>query len=300
MDTAAQVQGGIMGLIAGGINDKRQLKQQKKLQALQIQGSKELTDYGYQKQLQMWKDTSYGAQMEQLKMAGLNPGLIYGMGGGGGQSTGGGVETPTGAVATQAAGGEIGMGIQAQLLGSQKRLMDAQAKKTEVEATKIAGVDTDEAKKRIEALSVGIDTEKAKQAMMEIQNNILMIEEDIKGATQNAAKALVFTTLREATERLQILTNEKEISDATQADKEKIIGVELAGMYLRNELTRQQGKKTKQEIDQMGKELQIKIDALANEQEKTEIQKKLADFETSFGKQASQILQTLLGIGKGR
>jgi len=75
-----------LGLIFQGIKDKQQLKQAGKMQELQIAGNKQLTDYNTAKQLQMWKDTSYGAQKEQMEKAGLYPGLMYGMGGGGGQS----------------------------------------------------------------------------------------------------------------------------------------------------------------------------------------------------------------------
>ena len=73
-----------MGLLLEGHNDRRQLRQQEKLQNLEIRGSKELTDYNAAKQLEMWKATNYPAQVEQMKLAGLNPALAYGMGGGGG------------------------------------------------------------------------------------------------------------------------------------------------------------------------------------------------------------------------
>ena len=44
----------------------------------------------------MWKDTNYSAQMEELKKAGLNPGLLYGMSGGGATTIGTGVKTTSG------------------------------------------------------------------------------------------------------------------------------------------------------------------------------------------------------------
>ena len=43
----------------------------------QVKYAKELTDYNYAKQLQMWKDTNYSAQTEQMRKAGLNIGLMY-------------------------------------------------------------------------------------------------------------------------------------------------------------------------------------------------------------------------------
>lgn len=83
--------------------DERQLRQQKKLQDIGIEGSKEMTDYQKQKELQQWKDTSYGAQVEQMNKAGVNPALLYGMGGSGGSTTGGGAVNVSGGSAADAA-----------------------------------------------------------------------------------------------------------------------------------------------------------------------------------------------------
>lgn len=128
MQAASQVTSGILGIVAGKQQDKRQYKMAEKMQALQIQGNKELTDYNAAKQLQMWKDTSYGAQKEQMQLAGLNPALMYGMGGGGGQSN----SVATGSVAHgggPSTGGELqavmGMGMQLQLLKAQKENIEA-------------------------------------------------------------------------------------------------------------------------------------------------------------------------------
>lgn len=134
-----------LGMIMGGINDRRQLKQQEKLMRQQIAGQKEMSDYNYSKQLQMWHDTGYGAQKEQLKAAGLNPGLMYGMGGGGGQTTGSGGGQVTGGNAPSG-GGEMtttmGMGIQRELLQAQKDLLVSQTEKNKADAAKTSGADT--------------------------------------------------------------------------------------------------------------------------------------------------------------
>ncbi len=78
MGLISQGVGGLMGMGIGAYNDNRQEVQQRKMQNLQIQGQKEMTDYNAQKQLQMWKDTNYSAQMGELEKAGLNPALMYG------------------------------------------------------------------------------------------------------------------------------------------------------------------------------------------------------------------------------
>ena len=57
---------------------KQQLEQQQKLTDMQVAGNKELMDLGHKQQMQMWEDTNYAAQREQLRKAGLNPAMIYG------------------------------------------------------------------------------------------------------------------------------------------------------------------------------------------------------------------------------
>ena len=85
-NAAQQASGGILGMLFGGINDRSQLKQQEKLNALQIKANREMLDIQSAKQLEMWEKTNAKAQKEQYKIAGLNPALMYGMSGGGGLS----------------------------------------------------------------------------------------------------------------------------------------------------------------------------------------------------------------------
>ena len=63
---------------AFGLNyDKKQLKQQQKLQDLQIKGNKEMINYSSEMQRKMWEYTNYGNQRKQMENAGLNPALMY-------------------------------------------------------------------------------------------------------------------------------------------------------------------------------------------------------------------------------
>lgn len=120
-----------MGLLMQKNNDARQLKMQQQLQNMQIAGQQQMTDYNMEKQLQMWKDTSYGAQKEQMKMAGINPALMYGMGGGGGQTTGqanGNVSSgnaPTGGQEMAQAMGITSQAAQLSLLEAQRKNIEA-------------------------------------------------------------------------------------------------------------------------------------------------------------------------------
>lgn len=149
LQTAGQVIGAGMGMVLGDRNDKRQREQQEYLQKLQIMGNKEMTDYQMKKQLEMWEATNYPAQIKQLEKAGLNPGLIYGMGGAGGATTGGSAAGVSGGSAQQNPG-EIqqmmAMGMQIAQQAAQTELTKSQTEKTKVETEKIAGADTENIK----------------------------------------------------------------------------------------------------------------------------------------------------------
>lgn len=238
--TATQAASSIFGIALGAYNDHRQLKQQQKLQKLQLEGNQQMTDYNYMKQLQMWKDTNYQAQMEQLKKANLNPGLIYGMSGGGGVTTG----TPAGSVQGSAApqGGRevqdmLGMGIQMQLLQAQKANIEADTenKKADTANKPIVG-------KNIEQQT---QSAKAQQELTEVNTRIAQIEEEVKGKSQNMAIALIQTELRRATAAMEKLETEKEITKATKDDIIQKIHGEMLGIALHNELTRAQTHNTK-------------------------------------------------------
>ena len=53
----------------------------------QVEAQKQLTDYNMKKQLELWEATGYEAQKKQIEKAGLNPGILYGRSGAGGQTT---------------------------------------------------------------------------------------------------------------------------------------------------------------------------------------------------------------------
>ena len=157
-----------IGQIFAGMNDRRQIKQQDRLNKQQLEVDKEKMDYQQELGLQMWRDTNYAAQKEEMKKAGLSPGMMYGMGGGGGATTGD-PGASVGANAAPKGGGEI-MGLQ--LLDAQRKLKEAQANKANTEAEKLKGVDTQEAQTRIASLTQGISNQKAVQALTQVQTGI--------------------------------------------------------------------------------------------------------------------------------
>jgi len=134
---------GAAGMLLGtGLEDRREKRQhenQKDLMSWQKANQMGLNEQAHDLQFKMWEKTNYPAQMAMLKEAGLSPGLMYGMGGTGGATTGsvgGG-----GAAGGQATKGNTMDIANMAMLGAQKDLIKAQTKKTEAEAENISGVD---------------------------------------------------------------------------------------------------------------------------------------------------------------
>lgn len=157
---------GVMGMIFGGANDKRQLAMQEKLNAMQLENDMALMNMQHNKQFEMWQKTGPVGMVEQLEKAGLNPGLYYGGGGGSGQTVGGGMPS-SGKSNAPVGGGEIIGMMQLQAQQANIELMKAQAEKTRVEAANIGegGIDT-------LVKEIGIGETKGRIAMQELESII--------------------------------------------------------------------------------------------------------------------------------
>lgn len=232
-----------MGMMLGQYNDARQIRQQQDLQNLQIRGNKQMMDYGYKQQMQMWRDTNYAAQVAQMKAAGLSPGLIYGMKGGGGITTG----SPAGGIQGANApmgGGEIptmiGQGMQLELLKAQKENIQADTANKQAQTTKTSGVDTQKAQTEIMDLTQGIQNKQAEVALKQVQTDIQHIQKRILAATEQEAIDLAVAELGAAQQKVMQLEIKTFIDRATQNDIVDTIKAELAGTVLRNILTKAQ------------------------------------------------------------
>lgn len=167
----------------------------------------------------MWDYTNYENQKKHMQAAGLNPALMYGQGGGGGTSTGGtqaagtGMPTPQGeAIATT----KEGMALQTAQLMSQIDLNKATAKKTEAEANKIAGVDTEatkvdtEFKARLTKLQDTVDRVMKSQEQLNLGNFHLIQsqERQVWAETRSAiAKAEIDEATKDKTIEAAALSN---------------------------------------------------------------------------------------------
>lgn len=228
---------------------------------LQIEAQKELSDYNKQNSLDIWNETSfrYDKQMENLKKAGLNPGLIYGMGGAGGGTPATSQPGSVSGQSNQVKGGQAmaGLAIGTQLAQAEanKELIEAQTEKTKAETEKIGGVDTEESKTRINNLLQGIENAKAQEQIQKVEGRLKEIEEsEAKISHEDRMDFIEYQTKRALTD-LENARNETFISSATINEKVKIIQEEAIGAGLRNEL--------------------IKSETILNEEQKNELKARI-------------------------
>lgn len=231
-----------MGLLLGKINDKRQLKQQQKLQDMQMQGNLQMLKAQEEKELRMWKNTSYEAQKEQMKLAGLNPGLMYGMGGGGGQTVGGSGGGVSGGHAP-AGGGEAvqmaGMGLQMGMQKAQLENVQAQTELTKAQAEKTKGVDTEKTKTEITDLTQGIENKKLAGELTKVQTRIAGLDEQLKDRTMEDSVRAVGWAAEKVMQEMTDLRYTNNINEETWKTKVAQAKAELAGTWLNNALIKE-------------------------------------------------------------
>lgn len=124
-------QGGQMA--ATSVKNKKQYKRSLAIMDKQYQMNQEMALFNQRQQMKMWEDTGPVGQMKQLDKAGLNPGLIYGMGGAGGQTVNAAEGSGVSAGSAEMENAGAGLAQTGQIVGQQLALMKAQKENIEAD-----------------------------------------------------------------------------------------------------------------------------------------------------------------------
>lgn len=239
----------LTGLITGGISQalglswspKKAMQEQeaynKRIMALQNQYQQQAAAQSQQYAKDYWDYTNAENQVNHLKNAGLNIGLMYGQSGAGGMGASGGArqESPD-----QAQGNPIGMALQIQQIEQQRRMNDAQialaeaqANKANTEANKIGGVDTQEALKRIEEASSRIELNLKEGNYKEALADLTKAEKEATEALKNLREMQEGLTNAQISEAFAIATyySEKAHTEYWTKENEKIQNEYLIDTY---------------------------------------------------------------------
>lgn len=305
---ATNAAGAIIGMGLGSLQDRRQIRQGDRLLNQQIRANKEMGDYNFQKQLEMWHATNFKAQVKEAEEAGLNPGLLYGMGGAGGTTVGqqganvNAPEAPKG-------GGEImgamGMGMNLQLLEAQKEVMASQADLNRAHADKTRGIDTREGEARISEIDERMnklfqETENLRQdhTIKKLQITMQNIENFEKQASQENRLNYIMQQAKTAALQVRIMENETNIREATTQDAINKIKEDAIGAALRNELTKAQSTLTAEETRKVSAQIAqewTRISQGWDNLDRQERELKLKEFEANVKAQWPGVMQLVGG-----
>jgi hypothetical protein len=284
------VTGGLLGIGLNQIGNVFQHGQTQGLMQQQFNNQMALNSQMQQIAMANWDYTNYENQVKHMKNAGLNVGLMYGMGGGGGQSSA--ASSGGSAAMGQAPQAQNYMGLmQAELLGSQAKLNEAEADKAKALADKTRGVDTKLGETQIGSLTQGIENQKAQQKLTEMETDLKGIEYDLKEATFDDSIQIVNNEKNKGLKQIYILEKEGLIKNEEAKVKAKELTLKLAGMELDNAFTKMNTKLTEEKIAQVKQDVINSIDTtwatkknaytneqhLWNEQDKVTLQRKLGE-----------------------
>lgn len=274
------------GILLQGLNDRRQEQQQQSLTNIQVRAQKDLANYNLEKQIELWQRTGYGPQVEQMVAAGINPALMYGMKGGGGQTAAANPGQVTGGQATGQQGEVMAMmqnNVQMQLAEAQIELAKSQAKKNNVEADKTAGVDTDEANTRIESLKQGITNQQAQEAILKVEKNLKDIDLAIGNETVKDKIDFIKYNARMAETNLKIAEQNQYIDSQSMQDKLNTIHQTAIGAVLQNTLTSAM-------IGNVGQDTKLKKAQTTNTKKDTDLKgAQIGEIESQIELNTSQI-----------
>lgn len=261
---ATQASNGIvgtaLGLITGGMNDSRQIRQQKKLNELQLDANKNMAMFNYDQQMKMWEATNYSAQREQLEKAGLNPGLLYGMGGGGGATTNAAQGQGTGGSQAPAGGGEqiamMQQGMQMQLMQAQKANIEAdtQNKLADIPNKQLTGANIQAS---TASLTQGINNAKAQEALTKIETSLKTIQNAYADQREGYTNEILAQQLDNMAQQWVSIKYENDITKQTWQDKVKQIKQEAINSVITGALMNSQIKINTKEIDKMTNEINL-------------------------------------------
>lgn len=267
--------------------DRRQVKQQEALTGVQEAANKRMADYEQELALKMWKDTNYGARLQQAELAGVSKAAAIGGSGTGTQgasvgSVGGG--SAADAASTQNAKTaslqqNMALASQVALMKAQKENIEADTENKKVDAAKKSGIDTDVAKQGLE------QAKQTQQAIVDkaVKDALIAGEEWTKKGAES----------QEANRGLE--------------DRLKKIKAEGIGAILQNEATKTSIKVDKAKITQMAEQIAQGWEGLKQNDKKIAIDRFKEEIKAQYpglmdvmGRGVDDTIEALFNLKGGR
>lgn len=185
-DAEKMIAGLGIGMLGGEHGSRRNYKYNKKLMAIQFANQQALNQQGHDLQMDMWNKTNYGAQIGHMRDAGLNPAMMYGIGGGGGTTTGSqGGGSATGGSAQQ----WKAMDLQNALIGAQVKNIEADTENKKADTdnkgadTILKGYTTEKVITEIDNIKANTSNTKAIEELNKVKTSLEQKNIEVAGET---------------------------------------------------------------------------------------------------------------------
>jgi len=254
-----------LGMITRGINNRDQLQQQGKLNEQQFAIDGRALARQKAAELQQWKDTSYGAQLDEMKRNNLSPGMMYGAAGGGAGQLGGSTGSVNAPKAATPGNEVLGMTV------AQRQLIEAQTENVKADTAKKKGVDTD---------------------LTREQGRMTHIAANLAAHTQQEAEQIMWAQAKKLTEEAKAAGN---MVDAELKKKQ----ADAIGAFIMNEIRWVEKDKTEAELKAIGETVAQKWKALEIQQGHLDIQKFVQDVSNSTKLTVETVTKLAQMVGGG-
>lgn len=259
----AGVWGALGGAAVGGIMGGFQPTTDN-LREKQLDQAQRLGDINTQSMLNYWDKTNFAAQVEQLKKAGLNPALLYGMGGEGGQVGG---QAPSGHVDNLALNA-----MQMQDIAKQSLLLDTQIKNIEADTEK-KQQDVKESGARIEDILKSAGLKDAQKLSVEIQTRINELLYYVKDKTKDIEVKEYLAKYNELEQKLYKLKLDNKLTSGTMQTVIDKVDAELKNLQSNTDLNEKLKVYYQNQADKVLQDMKIDIKRLNLDIDRNEWQK---------------------------
>lgn len=252
---ASQATGTALGIatqrIGANYDRRKQMQMQEEMMAMQLRGNKDMLDYTNQQQIALFGPQAY---KNRLKEANLNPALMYGTGGAGGQTM---------ASAPSVSGGQApyidttkGLGMQNMQTIAQLKLLEAQKENvdadTENKRSQNPNIPKEGQKLDIEIKDIaqGIKNQQAAKALIDAQARLQNILGNVAEESQDDAIQRIHSEALKAIGEARSAMANGNVDQETQNSKIDILKQEALGKVLENIMTDTQTKNVKQSTEE--------------------------------------------------
>lgn len=301
--------GGIIGAGADWTSTREQMKDQAKLMQQQEMASMRLGRFNKDMALELWRDTNYPAQVEQMRKAGLNVGLMYKGGGPGGSTNIAPGAMPNTSGAPRA---NLGMGMQIAL---QMEMQKAQIENVKADtATKEAQVPQIQAQTKYTEIQTG--NAKIDGDIKSWQRELLSLETQKQGASLEASISIIKSGAEKLIAEVKTAQAGAEVATASKDDAIAKIKNDATTAYLMVRFTEGMIIKQNADIDQVRAQAQLiakqinNLDVVQSQkwtelgydkrktivsEELARLQGKMTEFNTSDARSAQQWIDAIMG-----